>query len=252
VRPTEAAERVVQVLELIAASPDGMGVTEVARELDVHKATASRLLATLAGRGMLERDPDSLRYQIGAAVVSLAAATLERLPVVSQARPELERLSAATGETVNLAILDGRHVVYVDQVAPANAVVMANWIGRRSPAYASSSGKVLLAFGSAEARETVLRGPFEPLTQNTLTDPAGLRRVLDETRTRGYARSSGELEDGLVTIAAPVLVDGLATAAVSVSGPVFRIPPRDQPRIGAMAVDAAAAVAARMSGRTRG
>ena len=75
--------------------------------------------------------------------MGLAATAVARLPVVSQARPELEQLSAATSETANLAILDRFHVVYVDQVTPAQTVVMASWVGRRSPVHASSSGKVL-------------------------------------------------------------------------------------------------------------
>jgi DNA-binding IclR family transcriptional regulator len=182
-------------------------------------------------------------------VISLAGAAVGRLPVVTQARPELERLSRSTSETANLAILDRRHVVYVDQVTPTQAVVLASWVGRRSPAHASSSGKCLLAFGDPRSVEAVLRGPLEALTPRTITDPDRLRAVLDETRRRGYAQSVGELEEGLVTIAAPVLIGGRAVAAVSVSGPSFRIPTRDLPRLGREVVDAAAAIAHRMSGR---
>jgi len=174
---------------------------------------------------------------------------MTRLPVVSQARPELERLSELTSETVNLAILDGRHVVYLDQV-PRQAVLMANWVGRRSPAHASSSGKVLLAFGDAEVREAVFSHRLERLTPQTVTDRARLRGILAEIRRRGYARSTGELEEGLVTIAAPVLVHGCPVAAVSVSGPSFRIPPQDQPILAHLAIDAATAVGHRMAGAT--
>jgi len=150
-RATEAARRVVTVLDLLGESADGIGVQEVARSLDVHPSTASRLLATLGASGIVERDPGSKRYRIGARVVGLAAAMVDRLPVVSQARPQLEHLSAATSETANLAIRDGFHVVYVDQVTPAQTVVMASWVGRRSPGAALQAGQVL-----AEAVERAL------------------------------------------------------------------------------------------------
>jgi DNA-binding IclR family transcriptional regulator len=250
VRTTDSAARVVSVLELLADTPDGLGTSDVAHAVGVHKTTASRLLGTLAARGLIERDAVTRRYRLGAGIVSLAGAAMTRLPVVSQARPELERLCALTSETVNLAILDRRHVVYLDQVTPRQAVVMANWVGRRSPAHASSSGKVLLAFGEGQVREEVLSHRLERLTPQTVTDRAGLRGILAETRRQGYARSTGELEEGLVTIAAPVLVRGRAVAAVSVSGPSFRIPPRDQPILALRAIDAATAVGHRIAGAT--
>lgn len=248
-RVTDSAERVVAVLEALATAPEGLGVAEVARRLEVHKTTASRLLGTLAGRGLLERDPTTRRYLLGARLVSLAGAAVSRLPVVSQARPELEQLSAMSSETANLGILDRFHVVYVDQVMPSDAVVMASWVGRATPAHASSSGKVLLAFGDAKTRDAVLSRPLEGVTPRTITDPALLRRELDETRKRGFAYGIGELEDGLTTIAAPVLVDGAAVAAVSVSGPSFRIPRADVPGLGRRVMTAAEAIANRMRGR---
>ena len=249
-RETDGAARVVHVLEALGRSPEGLGVSDLARMLDVHRSTASRLLGTLAANGMVERDPISQRYRLGARMVGLAATAIARMPVVSQARPELEQLSAATSETVNLAILDRFHVVYVDQVTPAVTVVMASWVGRRSPVHASSSGKVLLAWGDPRSRQTLLRRRLDALTGRTITDPAELRRILDDARRRGYASSNGELEEGLVSIAAPVLIDGRAVAAVSISGPGYRLPSRDLPGLGRRLVGAAAAVAHRMTGRT--
>ncbi len=181
--------------------------------------------------------------------MGLAAAAVDRLPVVSQARPQLEHLSAVTSETANLAIRAGFHVVYVDQVTPAQTVVMASWVGRRSPVHASSSGKVLVAFGDPTLQESVLAHALDAVTSRTNVSPAELRRVWAQTRRQGYAASSGELEDGLVTIAAPVMVDGRAVAAISVSGPAFRLPQRDVPRLGHDVIDAARAASLRMAGR---
>jgi DNA-binding IclR family transcriptional regulator len=249
-RSTDGAARVVRVLAALGRAPEGLGVSDLARVLDVHRSTASRLLSTLAANGIVERDGISQRYRLGARMVGLAATAVARLPVVSQARPELEQLSTATSETVNLAIRDGLHVVYVDQVTPAVTVVMASWVGRRSPVHASSSGKVLLAWGDTRARRSVLRRTLEAITDRTITDPRQLERTLDEVRRRGYASSSGELEEGLVTVAAPVLVEGRAVAAVSISGPAYRLPSRDLPGLGRRVTETAAAVAHRVTGRT--
>jgi DNA-binding IclR family transcriptional regulator len=249
VRQTDSVERVAVTLEVLAGAPEGVGVTKVAEVLGVHKATASRLLGTLALRGLVERDPTTRLYRLGAKLVSIAGGAVARLPIVSQAHAELEQLTALTSETSNLAVLDRFHVVYVDQVTPSESVVMASWVGRRSPAHASSSGKVLVAFGDERLREELLTRSLEALTPRTVTDPAKLRGLLSETRRRGWARSVGELEDGLVTIAAPVLSDGRAVAAVSVSGPTYRIAPRDHARLTDHVLNAAAAIGHRVAGR---
>lgn len=249
-RKTDSVERVAVALEALAASPEGVGVTGVADALAVHKATASRLLGTLAGCGLVERDPATRLYRLGPRLVSIAGGAVARLPIVSQARAQLEQLTALTSETSNLAVLDRFHVVYVDQITPSESVVMASWVGRRSPAHASSSGKVLLAFGDPRTREQLLARPLEALTERTVTDPVRLRATLDEVRRRGYARSIGELEDGLVTIAAPVLSEGRAVAAVSCSGPTFRIAPRDHAHLTRVVVTAAAAIGHRVDGRS--
>jgi DNA-binding IclR family transcriptional regulator len=249
VRSIDAVERVALTLDALARTPDGLGVTELARALGVHKASASRLLATLRERGLVERDPASRRYHLGVRFVSIAGAAMLRLPVVSQARPELEQLTRLSSETSNLAVLERFHVVYVDQVTPAQEVVMPSWIGRRTPVHASSSGKVLVAFGDEALREALLARPLERLTPSTITDPARLREVFEETRRRGHARSVGESEDDMVSIAAPVISNGRAIAAVSVSGPRTRLPARDHAHLARLVMDAAVAARHRVAGR---
>ena len=136
------------------------------------------------------------------------------------------------------------------RVTPRDTIVMASWIGRRSPAHASSSGKVMLAFGSDRAREAVLSGRLERVTAATETDPRRLHETLAEVRRRGYELGVGVLEDGLVTIAAPVLAGGRAIAAVSCSGPTYRITPTDHAQLIRATVDAATAIGHRVAGRS--
>ena len=244
-RATEAVDRVAAVFDLLADCPEGLAVTEVADALGVHKATASRLLGTLSGHGLVERS-DRRRYRIGIGIVRYAAGALTELGAVSRARPELEALSRTTRETVSLGVLDGRDVLYIDQVTGHERVVFADWAGRRSPAHCSSSGKVLLAHLDDAELERFLARPLAPRTERTILDPESLRERLDEVRRRGYERSVGELEDGLSTAAAPVWSRGRAVAAVSVGGPSSRLPPRELPRLGRLAVETATAIGRRL------
>jgi DNA-binding IclR family transcriptional regulator len=232
-RTTEAVDRVVTVLELLAGSPQGLGPSEVGEHLGVHKATASRLLGTLAARHLVERT-SSGRYRLGPGMIRLAGFAVHGTGLVTSARPAIEALSAQTGETVTLGILEGLHVLYVDEVYDRHSIVSANWIGRRSPVHCSSSGKVLVAFDDDRV-DQILRGPLESPTRHSITDPEALRRVLSDVRRRGFAASTSELEEGLNTVAVPVRVDGRVVAAVSISGPSFRLPAKELPRLAPLA-----------------
>jgi IclR family transcriptional regulator, acetate operon repressor len=238
--------RAVRALEAIAESGD-MGVSELGRKLDVHKATASRLLATLAERGLVERDPFSERYRLGFGLIRLAGAAMTSLDLVRSGRPILEELAERTRETVNIGVVSSDGVVYVDQVAGSRAIVSVNWVGQRTPLHCTSNGKVLLAFMDEPERERILARPLEKKTPRTIVDPEQLRHELEGIRRRGFAQTVEELEEGLNAVAAPVRqADGRVTAALSVSGPAFRMRGVDLPRVALLTSDAANAVSRRL------
>lgn len=243
----QSVGRALSILGMLADEGGELGVTELARRLGVHKATTSRLLATLAEHGFVERSPHSDKYRLGFGVLRLAAATVGRIDLVPQARPVLERLAAQTEETVNLAILDDGWAVNIDQVTGARAVVSVSWVGKRTPLHATSSGKVLLAHAPPQVRERVLAEPLPRLTQRTIVDPDALRRQLEDAVARGYAFTVEELEVGLNAVAAPVRrADGEVVAAISVSGPAYRVTPARIPRLGRRVRLAAAEISRRM------
>src|SRR5687767_10026531 len=132
--------RAVRSLELIAEAGE-LGVTELGRRLGVHKATASRLAATLAQRGLIERDPSSERYRLGFGLIRLAGAAMAGLDLVSTARPVLEDLAGRTRETVTIAVLSGDDVVSIDQVTGTRSIVNVSWVGKRSALHTTSTGK---------------------------------------------------------------------------------------------------------------
>lgn len=221
-----AVDRAVTILQLIAREGEAR-VSDLARALGVNRSTAFRILSTLEQRGMVVQDGERGAYRLGSGVVELAAAaTREGLPLTVLARPLCEALAAEIGETVNLAIFDGEAVISVDQVLGSATLTTVNWIGQRTPAHATSAGKVFLAFMSDEERARHLAAHLPAYTDHTITDPQLLERELDIVRHRGYATTSEEHEAGLAALAAPVFDSvGAVVAAVAVSGPAFRFRP---------------------------
>jgi IclR family transcriptional regulator, acetate operon repressor len=242
----QSVSRAVRALELIAQEGE-LGVTDLGRGLGVHKATASRLAATLAAGGLIERDPVTDRYRLGFGLIRLVGAAMASIDLVRTAHPVLEELADRTHETVNVGVLSADGVVYVDQISSAHLVASTNWVGRRTPLHCSSSGKVFLAHMPEAERQRILDRPLEAVTRHTVTDPERLLRQLKEIRVRGYATIQDELEEGLNAVAAPIRQsNGEVAAALSVSGPSFRMRSIDLPRLGRLTIDAAGAVSWRL------
>lgn len=220
----QSVGRAISVLEILARHGD-VRVTELATELDVHKSTAFRLLTALEQGGLVEQDRDRGRYRLGFGLVRLAGAVTARMDINRLGRPVCERLAKQLGETMNIAILHGAHAVNVDQVPGPASISAYNWVGQPTPLHATSSGKVLLAALSDDAREDMLAGaPLARFTDRTVTVVSRLDRELAAVRARGYATTVEELEPGLNAMAAPVRdAHGDVVAAVSASGPAFRL-----------------------------
>jgi DNA-binding IclR family transcriptional regulator len=242
----QSVGRALTILELLADERE-MGVTELGRRLGVHKATASRMVATLGEHGLVERDPATDRYRLGVGLMRLAGTAAASLELVSGARPMLEELARQTGETVNLAVLDGDEVMNIDQITGTRSVVSTSWVGKRTPLHCTSNGKVLLAFMEEGERNRLLELPLDRRTKNTITDVSALRTDLARVRAEGYAFTIEEIEEGLNAAAAPVRdAGGNVVAAVSVAGPAFRLVPAELPRIARDTKETAGAISRRL------
>ncbi len=217
----EAADKALQVLAAFSNNTPELNVTQIAQLLGVHMSTASRLAAALAKRGFLERPPGSRGFRLGPEIGRLGLLAWGGRDLVALSRDAMERLAVETGETVNLAFLDGSEVINVAQVDGPHIVGIGYWTGRRTKLHTTSNGKVFLAFAGAP-----LEAPLEALTSRTITDPEKLRAQLDEVRRNGWAYTQGELEDGLHACAVPIFdALGRCRAALSVAGPSYRVPP---------------------------
>jgi IclR family acetate operon transcriptional repressor len=225
VQPTiSSVERAVDVLNAFTEA-DGptLGVTELARELDLSKAVVHRILTSLRGKGLVTVDEDTRRYSLGPAALALGLTYLRHIDVRDQARGALRELSERTNETATLSIRRGDTRIYVDQVTPPREVRMAVQLGLPQPLHAGASSKAFLAHLPEAELARYLSGNLHRLTALTVVDADALRRDLDVIRGRGYAVSFGERQEGAGSVAAPVFDhEGSAVAVISVCGPVER------------------------------
>lgn len=219
----QSVDRAISILQVLARHGTA-SVTEIAGELGLHKSTVFRLLATLDARGLVEKNAERGRYQLGYGVVQLAAGATRTGGLSLLGLPLCRELAETVGETVNVAVRDGRWVLSVDQVIGAAAVTTVNWVGQRGPMHATSAGKVFLAHMPPDQVDAVLGEDLERYTPHTVVDPVVLREQLGLVRDRGFASTSEEHERGLAAVAAPIRsLDGGVVAAVTVSGPTFRV-----------------------------
>lgn len=213
----------------------------------MHKSTAFRLAAALEMRGLVEQSGERGKYRLGLGLIRLAGAATVRMDLSQQSRPVCERLAVEVAETINLAILDGDAAVNIDQVFGPSALTTHNWIGQRTALHATSSGKVLLAHLPGEVLKSRLAAPLERFTPRTVTDSDTLLGQLAQVRTQGFAFCVEELEPGLNAVAAPVFAqNGQVVAAISASGPSFRLTEGRIPEVAAAVRSAAEQVSARL------
>jgi len=244
--PVQSVDRAVAILEILARDGEA-GVIEVARELDVHKSTASRLLAALDRRELVTQDTARGKFRLGTGIMRLAGAVGRTLDLVQESRPVCRTLAQEVGETVNLVILAGRDALYLDQAVGPAALSPHNWAGKRIPLHATSDGKVLLAYLPEVELAGCLAPPLARFTDRTITTLGELSPVLAEVRRCGFATAVDELETGLTAIAAPVRnAGGDVVASIGASGPSFRIPPESISGVAESVRRAAAEVSRRL------
>jgi len=219
----QSVDRALGLLELLANRGEA-GVTELAKELNVHKSTAFRLVVALENRQLVEQVGERGKYRLGFGIVRLAGAVAAHLDLPKESRPVCERLAAEVGETVNVAVLDAGAAINIIQAHGSATVTARNWVGARTALHASSSGKVLLAWARQEESAAVLANELQRYTKHTITSETALRAELETARARGWASTREELEIGLNSLAAPIRGgSGIVVAAVSIAGPSYRL-----------------------------
>nr|WP_281689932.1 IclR family transcriptional regulator [Pseudonocardia thermophila] len=220
---SSVTERVLTLLSAFSAEQPELTLTELSRRSGLPLTTTHRLAGELVAGGALERLDG--RYRIGLRLWEIGSLAPRGLGLRELAMPFLEDLCAATGQNVQLAVLadDGRspEVVYLERLAPRNAVSILTRVGGRLPALTTAVGRVLLAHAPPDVLEAALARPVRRFTPETVTDPDELRRALADVRRTGVAITMRQIELVSLSVGAPVRGgDGRVVAAISVVAPV--------------------------------
>lgn len=243
-------DRALDVLLYVGeANTPTLGVTEIAEGLGLSKAVVHRALASCRAKDFITFHPATRRYSLGPRIVSLALRYLDRIDIRSEARPVLQKLSAATQETATLSTRAGWRRVYVDQVTPDRDVKMVVQLGAAFPLHAGASSKAFLAFLTPQERAEYLASqPMPKLTDNTIHHRDALAEELDRIAAVGYAVSFGERDPSAGSVAAPVFgPGGTPLAVVSIAGPQERFR-REVPRFAELLLGATGELTAQVGG----
>lgn len=233
----QSIQRAFDILQALDQINEPARAAIIAEQIDLPRTTVIRMLATLEDVGAVQRVSGSNAYQIGTAVSLLGQPKTSRNKLKALAKPEIEQLAHATGETVYFCVPAGSQVYYLDQINSRHHILLRDWTDTYVPAHATAAGKVFLAYLSANELEAYLTHPLKRFTPKTITEPNKIRAYTKKIRQRGVGWTHGQTEEGLVGVAAPVFNRNQAVkAAVSLGGPAFRFPKPNKQEATAQAV----------------
>ena len=224
----QTIERTSLILDILGQSPQGISIRELSAKIDLPKGTIHRLLSSLSYFGYVRQDSKTRDYFLGFKLVELGNLLLSQLDLRKEAESFLRGLSERTNETIHLVFLDRNEIVYLDKVEAdhsSSGLRMASHVGLRNPAHSCAVGKVLLShLSEVELSQLIKEKGLLKRTENTLIDPAQLKEHLKSVRNQGYAIDDEENERGIRCVAAPIYNEGgKVVAAISISGPAFRV-----------------------------
>ena len=225
---TRALARGLDVLEVLAAAPEeGVGLSSIAEQLGLDKATVTRLLQTLVTTDYATKDETTRRYRLTSKILRLSRGATYQLSLQRIARPHLERLWKALDETVHLGVLEGVSVIYLDKLESTNSIQLVSAIGQAMPLHSTSLGKAILAgLSEAELEAKLAQMDFAPRTDRTICKRDEFRREIRRIQKVGYATDDRENEPLGACVAAVITGrNGRPVGAISVAGPDFRIRP---------------------------
>lgn len=248
---TQSVARALGLLELVAAAGQA-GVRELALRSGLTRSTVHRLLANLEQLGYVEQTGDRGRYRLTLKLYSLGCQAGALGSLRRAARPAMEHLAAQTGESVNLGMLEGASIVYIDRLESRHTLRTVVRLGERVPFHGSAIGKVIAAHLTPDLLQWMLdQTALEPFTADTLTDRERLREHLAAVAAQGFATNLGEHDPNIVAVAAPIFAfDGNVLAGISVSAPSIRLDATGLQSLAPLVRQAAEAVSRRLGQST--
>lgn len=214
----------LRILRAFTLDEPEKGIRELAKELELSKSSVQRLIATLTHHGFVAKDPLTQKYRLGVSLLALSHVVTNHLEIHREALPILKQLVDKLGETAHIGILEGNHVVYLHKVETKHPIRILSDIGKDNPAYCTGCGKAILAYQDREVIEQIIAEGLIPYTDKTITIPEEFREHLKAIKQNGFAVSMEEINEGVVSIAAPIRdYTGHVSAALSIVGPIHRL-----------------------------
>jgi IclR family KDG regulon transcriptional repressor len=239
--------KALAVLECVANADRPLSAAEVADICKIARPTAYRLLTTLAARDYVTQ-VNGPYFRLGTQALSLSRKLLDSIDLPELARPYMRQLGDVTNETVYLSTLNDSEILYVAKIESTQAIRTSCVIGTHNNLYSTSMGKAVLAFLPAdEQAELVEHLQIIPLTSKTLKDRAALVEELANIRRQGYAIDDEENEEGVRCLGTPIFDrTGRVFAAISISGPAYRLSVSRIKELSSLLIDKASAISARL------
>ncbi|MDM5199309.1 MULTISPECIES: IclR family transcriptional regulator [Fictibacillus] len=221
----KSVSRALDIITLVSLKKGGLGVTEIAKQIDINKSSVYRILSTLVLYGYIEQDKETGRYKLGYKFLEVSSKLLESIDLRAEAKPFLQELEDETNEVVHLVVFDQGEVVYIEKLDGNETLRMHSKVGKRAPMHCTSVGKAILASLPAnEVVEILQRKGMPKHTDKTITDKGLFLEELNQVRQKGYALDLEENETGITCIAVPIYDHlGTVAGAVSISGPTLRM-----------------------------
>lgn len=221
----KSVSRALDIITLISLKKNGLGVTEIANQIDINKSSVYRILSTLVQYGYIEQDSETGKYKLGYKFLEISSKLLESIDLRAEARPFLQELENETNEVIHLVVYDQGEVVYIEKLEGNETLRMHSKVGKRAPMHCTSVGKAILAHLPSSVVFDILERKGMPVhTDKTITDKDEFMKELGQVRQNGYALDLEENEYGITCVAVPIFDHlGKVIAAVSISGPTMRM-----------------------------
>jgi IclR family transcriptional regulator, KDG regulon repressor len=221
----KSVSRALDIITIVSMKKGGMGVTDIAKQMDINKSSVYRILSTLVQYGYIYQDEETGRYKIGYKFLQISSRLLESIDLREEAKPYLQELENETNEVIHLVVYDQGEVVYIEKLEGNETLRMHSKVGKRAPMHCTAVGKAILAHLPTKVVLGILeRKGMVVHTDKTITNKDIFIQELKQVKEKGFALDLEENEYDITCIAAPIFDHlGKVIAAVSISGPTIRM-----------------------------
>ncbi|RAK16621.1 IclR family transcriptional regulator [Anoxybacillus vitaminiphilus] len=221
----KSVSRALDIIGIVSSEKNGLGVTEIAKQMDINKSSVYRILSTLVQYGYMEQDEETSRYKLGYKFLEMSSKLLESIDLRKEAKPYLQQLEKETNEVIHLVVYDQGEVIYIEKLEGTETLRMHSKVGKRAPMHCTAVGKAILAHLPSNVVLDILERKGMPKhTDKTITNQDEFLKELAQVKQKGYALDLEENEYGIRCIAVPIFDHaGKVVAAVSISGPTIRM-----------------------------